>query len=100
MRLTQKAMNLTSTRNDKRARNELENLTDNAAEKQKVHNLKTPTYEPGLFYERMINDLLSDIAFLREQLAQKGSYFREKIKFLANQVDSVGFYATKLVSAA
>ena len=50
-------MHLTSTRNDKRARNELENLNDNAAEKKKVHNLKTPTYEPSLFYERMINDL-------------------------------------------
>ena len=84
--LTEEAMSLSSIRNNT---SKLEKLTDNETEKQKAHSLKTPTYEPGLFYERMINDLKSDIAFLREQLLQKDSYFREKIKSLCNQVYSV-----------
>ena len=60
--------------------------TDNTAEKQKVHSLKSPTYESCFFYEKMINDFKSDIAFLREQLVQRDNYFRE----------DKSFYATKL----
>ena len=60
-----------------------------ASEKQKAHSLRTLTYEFDLLYERMVNDLKSGIAFLREQLLQKDSFFRQEIKFLRNQVYSV-----------
>ena len=63
MSLTEESMNLSSTRNDI-SKFESSLIT----QLKNVHSLKTPTYKPGLFYERMIDDFKSDTSFLREQL--------------------------------
>ena len=49
-----------------------------ASEKQKAHSLRTLTYEFDLLYERMVNDLKSGIAFLRDSYSRKTVSFDKK----------------------
>ena len=41
---------------------------------------------PNVFYERIIENMTSEISFLKNQLQSKENYFLEEINFLRNQI--------------
>ena len=69
---------------------ELENFIDTAEKRNNgtisKSSLQTNNY--GLLYERMIAELKSDVAFLREQTKNRDSYFLDEINFLRKQLEN------------